>query len=156
MPKQKIGIKITDIGNGMCNIQWNGNGTEVETSTLFANDHSDKQIIDNLRLAFQIGNFTQMNSDAFKKDRCVHCKDGTYWINSIELVDESQKLYHVTFSKTRGHTKVGMEISQYDLMVEENDTSVMISNISVFLKKAGYTSLTAKAIEAVEKKEFWY
>jgi hypothetical protein len=156
MPKQKIGIKITDLGNGLCNIQWNGNGTEVETATLFDSEPSTKQIVDNLRLAFLIGGFTQMNSEEFKKDRRVHCKDGSYWINSIELVEESQKLYHVTFSKTKGHTKVGMEISQYDLMYEENDTSVMIANIAVFLKKSGYTTLTAKAIEAVEKKAFWW
>lgn len=158
MPKQISKIEITDVsGNpGIINVQIGDFGYEIPEAELFDTTVDFDHIIQNLRLAYLIGNYGALNSDEFIKNRSVNTKSGIWHIKSIELIDANSKQYHVNLSKQKGQSDFGIEIYEADLTDNYSNRSVILKNIGAYLIKEGYKKLTSQLKESLKSIDFWY
>ena len=157
MPTQSS-VTLTANPDGTGNLQI---GSVGFPNINFFNLGFDPQYLGNsLRLAHLVGNYGQPDSAEFLNAinnilGGVKAPDADYWITSVINNPDG------TVTIGTGPTKTGPEVQTFtqqipSLSSDFQDPSVIIGFVAAFLRKGGYTSLTAAALAAVNAKKFWF
>jgi hypothetical protein len=157
MPKQVRGIQIFDNGKTVT-VEIDGYQFEVEKTSLLNSDFNQEQLLHNMRLAFLIGNYGQLNSleylDSVNKNGAgLKLTCGTKYINRVE--NNENGTYTVFVGNKKGSEDYQIELQESQLREDSGDRSAVLHNIKSFLKAEGYTSLSAAAITKLKNQDFW-
>lgn len=167
MPRQIQGVQLTDNGDGTVNVQIGPSGYTMDKSVLFNPGWNPDAIKLNMRLAHRIGNYGQLNSaeyiDALNKKggalTGIEGPDGRYYISEITLVDAENRIYRVGFGEKTGNT-IGptihtIEVSQDEMLADDQDEREILTNLPAFLRIGGHADVTPAAAAAVRAHRWW-
>lgn len=134
----------------------------------------------NLRLCYIIGSYTNMASREFRRAANnqtfgMRLKDDNYFITSIRLIDPEKELYEVNFGEQlrrrdpdddmdendidepeEDMSKFKVVTSDQELAQTLNDPSIVLNNISSYLRTENANQLTPTVLETLNSKLFWY
>jgi hypothetical protein len=161
MPRQINNIIITDISGdpGKINIQMGDFSYEMMESELFDQQIDDSHLFENLRLAYLIGGYSQIDSVEFLtqiQKKGITLKSGIVHIKSIELIDSTSEKYMINYSRRKGQGDFSIEVNKVDFDYDILDIRLVIKNIGSSLIRDGHNKLTTANKNKIKNTSFWY
>lgn len=157
---QKINVNVQLVDEQTINLQVGPFGQTFDAAWFF-----DRSVIDdvalrnNVRLAFQIGNYAHPGSNEFLTEvngagtrAGVQLGDGNYFINRV---DEADGKYILGFGPRDGEETYTVEMTKEELSEPPQMLDVVSRNIKAFIRISRFTSWTPAAIDAVNAQKFW-
>ena len=162
--KKIKGIKITvnQADPTQCLIEYGPEGITAEVSSLFNQDDSNVAITKNLlRSALLVAGVKYPNSDEYIRTINIvrgglELPKSKCFIRKMEVLDAASGTYDVAFSRgsATNPPEFGFTVSREELQQDSEDWKTVIANLPAFFRKAGHTSLTPAAINAVKNYQF--
>lgn len=169
MPRQTTGVKITDNGDGTVTVEiptpQGTFGDTMNVADLFDRSLDTDHIKDNCRLAFQLGNIAQLDTDEFvnavnRTNKGLEAGFGNVTIlKPIKLVDVSGEGYHLDFKINTGAMAgqtFGIDVSLDEMRADPQDTATIKRNLRSFLRVGKFNTLTQGAIAQIRAASFWF
>jgi hypothetical protein len=139
----------------------------VEESQLLSRDYSEEQVIQNLRLAKQIGGYGSPASrefiDAVNKaaggNNGIECRDAQRWLHAVTLIDPAGPTYEVALKDKPNVPVPSYTITvladQLDAPYADDEDARLLENLASFFRVSGVTRVDAAAAAQVTNRPFW-
>jgi hypothetical protein len=163
-------IDLTDDGDGAATLTVEGESRHVDPAPWLpaARVFDREQLLDNLALTHQIGNYGEIDSqeylDAVNKASGglagIEGKDKAYRIAGVKLLDPVTGDVEIGLGAKLPSGKVGpveetVSANRDDLTNRSSSFEAIQRNLVAFFRLGGFTSLTPAALAALKARNFW-